>query len=176
MIKAVQFLNQVQAGYGTDEKMNMEPQSQFGAIGLGMLLKNTMMRNGGDIIGTVICGDNYFLENKDEAIEKLLSMIKEFNPDVVICGPALNYKRYGDCCGYLTEAVIEKLNIPAFAAMSKDNTGTELFRKKIYIIETPNRGGIGLNDSLRKISKFAVKLAQGQPIGTPEEDGYFPQE
>ena len=176
MVRIVQFLNQVQAGLGGDERMDIEPQSQNGVVGMGMLLKTISMKNGGDIVGTITCGDNYFLENKEKAIEDITDMIKKFNADVVICGPALNYKRYGECCGYLVLSIKSKLNIPAFAAMAKDSTGTELFRKKIYIIETPNRGGIGLNKSLRTISGFAIKLAKGEVIGTSKEEGYFSRE
>lgn len=176
MIKVVQFLNQVQAGFGGDERMNIKPQAQNGAAGLGMLLKANLRRYGADIIGTVICGDNYFLEHREEAVEEIINILKKFTPDVVICGPALNYKRYGECCGYLVEAIKESLDIPAFAAMSKDSKGTEMFRKKIYIIKTPNRGGGGLNDSLRNMASFAVKLAKNQPVGSAEEDGYFPRD
>lgn len=173
MIKIVQFLNQVQAGLGGDERMDVKPQAQNGAVGMGMILKSIVMSSGADIVGTVICGDNYFLENKEKALEDITAMINEFKADVVICGPALNYKRYGECCGYLTLDIQHNLKIPAFAAMSKDSTGTEMFRKKIYIIETPNKGGIGLNNSLRKISKFALKLAKGETIGTSKQEGYF---
>lgn len=173
MIKAVQFLNQVQAGFGGDEQMNITPQFQHGAVGLGTLLRSTITRYGGEIVGTVICGDNYFLENRENAIEEILDMIKKLNADVVICGPALNYKRYGECCGYLVEAIENKLHIPAFAAMSKDSNGLDMFRNKMYIIENPNRGGIGLNQSLKKMSSFAVKMALREKIGTPEEEGYF---
>ncbi len=173
MIRMVQFLNQVQAGLGGDEQMDIEPQSQNGSVGMGMLLKTISMKNGADIIGTVTCGDNYFLENREKATEEIIDMIKKFRADVVICGPALNYKRYGECCGHLVLSIRDKLNIPAFAAMSKDSTGTELFRKQIHIIETPNRGGVGLNNSLKKISNFAIKLAKGQVIGTPKEEGLF---
>ncbi len=176
MIKVVQFLNQVQAGFGGDEKMNIPPTAQRGGAGLGMLLKSTLMRYGGDITGTIICGDNYFLENREKATEEILDFIKKLNPDVVLCGPALNYKRYGECCGYLVEAVQEKLQKPAFAAMAADSTGTEIFRKKIYIVKTPGRGGTGLNESLRNIASFACKLAKGEPIGSAEQEGYFPRE
>ena len=175
MIRAVQFLNQIQAGLGGDERMDIEPQEQDGAVGMGMLLRSMLMRNGANIVATVICGDHYFLENKKEAVEKLIEMIQKLNADVVICGPALNHKRYGECCGYLAEALVNEAKMPAFAAMSKESTGMELFRKRIYIIETPKVGGTGLNASLRNISDFAIKLSKGEPIGTPEEEGYFPR-
>lgn len=173
MIRVVQFLNQIQAGLGGDERMNIEPQAQSGALGMGMLLRSMLIKNGADIVGTVICGDNYFLENKEKATEKLIDMVKKFKADVVICGPALNHKRYGECCGYFAESLENEANIPAFGAMSKDSTGMEPFRKSIYIIETPNVGGTGLNNSLKKISDFAVKLSKGEAIGTSQEEGYF---
>ena len=46
--------------------------------------------------------------------------------------------------------------------MSKDSTGSEIFKEKIHIIETPNRGGTGLNKALRNIANFAVKVAKGE--------------
>lgn len=176
MIKVVLFLNQVLSGFGEDERMNIAPLLFKGAAGPGMILRPKLKPLGADIVGTLICGDNYFLENKEEAINSLLDMITKLGADIVICGPALNYKRYGECCGHLAKAIEERLNIRAFAAMAPDSTGTEMFRKELYIIKTPGRGGIGLNDSLKKITNFAVKLAKKQPIGSFSEEGYFSRE
>lgn len=175
MIRVVQFLNQIQAGLGGDEQMDVQPQSERGAVGMGMLLRTILMRNGADIVGTVICGDNYFLEDRAEAIPLVMKQIDKFQPDVVLCGPALNHKRYGECCGWLADYLIRERHIPAFAAMAASSTGTPLFRNKIYIIETPKVGGTGLNASLKKIAAFAVKLAKKESVGTPEEEGYFPK-
>lgn len=175
MIRVVQFLNQIQAGLGGDERMDIKPQVQAGAVGTGMLLRSMLITKGADIVGTVICGDNYFLESRESVLPELTGLIKRLNADVVICGPALNHKRFGECCGYLAEYLVNEAGIPAFAAMSRENTGTELFRKRIYIVETPKAGGTGLNSSLRRISGFAVKLGTGEYIGSPEEEGYFPR-
>lgn len=175
MIRVVQFLNQIQAGLGGDEQMDVRPQSECGAIGMGMLLRTMLMRNGADIVGTVVCGDHFFLENRSEAIPLVMEQIDKFQPNVVLCGPALNHKRYGECCGWLAEYLLKECHMPAFAAMAASSTGTSLFRNKIYIIETPKVGGTGLNASLRKIAAFAVKLARKEVIGTPEEEGYFPK-
>ena len=176
MIRVVQFLNQIQAGLGSDERMDIGPQMENGAIGTGMLLRTMLMRQQANIVGTVICGDNYFLQNKESAIKELSDMVKNFKADVVICGPALNHKRFGECCGYFAEYMRDECSIPAFAAMAKESTGTPAFRKRVYIIETPKAGGAGLNSSLRKIAKFAVKLANKDLIGTPSEEGYFSQD
>ncbi|HCR43389.1 MAG TPA: glycine/betaine/sarcosine/D-proline family reductase selenoprotein B [Ruminococcaceae bacterium] len=175
MIRVVQFLNQIQSGMGGDESMDIKPQSQRGAVGMGMLLKTMLMKKGADIVGTVICGDNYFLRNKASAMKELSDMVISYKADVVICGPALNHKRFGECCGYFASYMTEQLDTPAFAAMSKESTGTPAFKDKVYIIETPNVGGSGLNTSLRKMADFAVKMASKTEIGTAEEEGYFPQ-
>ena len=175
MIRIVQFLNQIQAGLGGDERMDIEPESQSGAVGMGMLLRTMLLRQGADISGTVICGDHYFLENKEKAMKRLAEMVKAFNADAVICGPALNHKRFGECCGFFAEYLRDCCGIPAFAAMAKESTGVPAFRKKVYIVETPKVGSAGLNSSLKKIAAFAVKLALKKKIGTPEKEGYFPQ-
>lgn len=176
MIRIVQFLNQIQAGLGGDEQMDTKPQSVGGAVGTGMLLRAMLIRNGADIVGTVICGDHYFLENKSEAIRLVTEQIDRFHPDAVVCGPALSHKRFGECCGWLAESLTKEHHLPAFAAMAASSTGTPLFRDRVYIVETPKVGGTGLNASLKKVANFAVKLATGQPVGSPEQEGYFRQE
>lgn len=176
MIRIVQFLNQVQAGLGGDEQMDVKPQSVSGAVGMGMLMRGMLLRSGADIVGTVICGDHYFLENRPEAVRLVAEQIDRFGPDVVVCGPALSHKRFGECCGWMAEYLEKERHVPAFAAMAASSTGTPIFRDRVYIIETPKVGGTGLNSSLKKIANFAVKLATRQPIGSPEEEGYFRQE
>jgi glycine reductase len=175
MIRVVQFLNQIQAGLGGDERMDLQPSSKNGAVGMGMILKTMLMRNGAALVGTVICGDHYFLQNKEKAMSELSTMVLSFHADVVICGPALNHKRFGECCGYFAEHLRDQCGLPAFAAMAEESTGTPMFRNKIYVIKTPKVGGSGLNNSLKKMADFAVKLASNGKIGSPEEEGYFSQ-
>ena len=63
--------------------MDIKPQAENGAVGMGMVLKSILMSSGADIVGTVVCGDNYFLENKDKAIQEITDMIKKFDANVV---------------------------------------------------------------------------------------------
>jgi glycine reductase len=176
MIRVVMFLNQVLVGYGGDERMNIPPQMIKGAVGPGMILKPRLAELGAEAAGVVVCGDNYFLKNKEDTLNILIDMIKELKADVVVAGPALDYKRYGECCGHLVKALEARTKIPAFAAMAVNSSGTEMFRKDMYIIETPRVGGLGLNASLKRICSLAVKMAKNETIGSSSQEGYFSRE
>ncbi len=45
MIRVVQFLNQIQAGLGGDERMDIEPRAEQGAVGMGMLSRISLARS-----------------------------------------------------------------------------------------------------------------------------------
>ena len=56
-------------------------------------------------------------------------------------------------------------DIPAFAAMSKENEETiSEFKDKIHIIETPKKGGTGLNESLEGMCKLAKALVDHEDL------------
>jgi glycine reductase len=58
--------------------------------------------------------------------------------------------------------------------MFGENAGVELYRKSVYIIET-KASSAGMRDAAGRMAVLAVKLARGEPIGSPEEDGYLPR-
>ena len=74
---------------------------------------NAAFKGEAEIVATVICGDSYFNENLEEAKKEVLEMVKKYNPDVFIAGPAFNAGRYGVACGTIATAVKEELNIPS---------------------------------------------------------------
>ncbi len=90
-------------------------------------------------MATIICGGSYFNENVDTATETVLGMIREKNPDGVICGPAFNAGRYGVACGTVAAAVKEQLGIPVVTGMYKENPGADMYKNKVYICETKQR-------------------------------------
>ncbi len=170
-IRIVHYLNQFFAGIGGEEKADFKPEVREGVVGPGMALQ-AGFKDEAEIVATVICGDSYFNENIEEAKAKVLELVKQYNPDLFIAGPAFNAGRYGVACGAITEAVQNELNIPALTAMYEENPGVDLYRKSIYIIPTKD-SAVGMRDAVSKIVPFALKLAKGEKIGSPEEEGYI---
>ncbi len=174
MIKVVHYINQFYAGIGGEEMAHIEPEVREGFVGPGMGLNGAFKAQGEDmeIVATVICGDSYFGENMEEALPKVLDLIKGYEPDMVIAGPAFNAGRYGVACGSVCKAVKEVLGIPAMTAMYKENPGSDMYKKFTYVYETGNSAA-GMRKALPGMAKLAVKLAKGEEIGAPEEEGYI---
>ena len=171
LIRVVHYINQFYAGIGGEDKADYKPEVREGFVGPGMGL-NGIFKGEAQIVATVICGDSFFNENLDEAKAEVLEMVKKYNPDVFIAGPAFNAGRYGVACGTIAKEVQEKLNIPVLTAMYKENPGVDLYKKYLYIIETKN-SAVGMREALPKIAKLAIKLGKGETILDPASEGYI---
>lgn len=171
MIKVVHYINQFYAGIGGEEEANYKPEVREGFVGPGMGLSK-IFKDEAEIVATVICGDSYFNENLEKAKAEVIEMIKSYNPDLVIAGPAFNAGRYGMACGAVAKEVKEKLNVPVLTAMYIENPGTDIYKKDAYIIETRN-SAVGMRKALPAMAKLALKLANGEEIGSPSEEGYI---
>lgn len=171
MIRVVHYINQFFAQIGGEEKADIRPEVREGFVGPGMGL-NGLFKGEAEIVVTVICGDSYFNENVEEAKAEIIEMIKKYNPDVFIAGPAFNAGRYGVACGTIAKEVEEKLNIPAITGMYIENPGADMYKKHLYIVETKN-SAVGMRDALPKIAKLALKLAKGEVMDAPQVDGYI---
>src|SRR5690554_4953697 len=170
-IRIVHYLNEFFAGIGGEDKADIKPEVREGAVGPGMAL---LAGFGGEaeIVATVICGDSYFGENTDEAKAEVLELIKQYNPDLFIAGPAFNAGRYGFACGTMTEAVQNELNIPALTGMYIENPGADMFKKSVYIISTKDSAA-GMKDAVSSMVPLARKLVNGSIIGSPIEERYL---
>lgn len=170
-LRIVHYINQFFANIGGEEMAHIEPEKRIGKVGPGLGIEKEF--NGeGEIVATVICGDSYFNENLENAKSKILELIKEENPDIVIAGPAFNAGRYGVACGTVAKMVQEKLGIPVVTGMYKENPGVDMFRKDIYIIETKDSAA-GMRHALPSMVKLAKKLYNKEKIGSPSEEGYL---
>jgi len=172
-LRIVHYMNQFFGGIGGEDKAMVGPEARDGAVGPGMAIQKTLMDKG-EVVATVTCGDNYFVEKTDEATQEIIQMLTSYQPDVVIAGPAFNAGRYGVACGAMCKAVQEKLNIPAVTGMYEESPGAELYRKDLYIIKTGDSAR-GMNDAVAKMVNLALKLAADQEIGKPDEEGYIPR-
>lgn len=172
MLKVVHYINQFYGGVGGEEKADVKPEIREGFVGPGMGLNGLLKKGDAEIVATVVCGDSYYNENEKEAKAEVLDMIKKYNPDLFIAGPAFNAGRYGVACGSIAKEVSEKLNIPVVSAMYVENPGADMYKKDIYIVETKNSAA-GMRDALPKIVNLALKLAKGEEIGSPEEEHFI---
>jgi glycine reductase len=70
-IRVVHYLNQFFAQIGGEDKGDVGPGVKEGPLGPGRALQQALGENG-EVVATIFCGDNYFAENQDEAIDALL--------------------------------------------------------------------------------------------------------
>lgn len=169
-IKVVHYLNQFFAGIGGEEKADVKPEVRMGVVGPGMAL-NKEFGDAAEIVATIICGDSYFNENLKEAQATIMNMIKEQQPDIFVAGPAFNAGRYGTACGTICKAVKEELGIPVVSAMYEENPGVDMYRKDLHIVKTTDSAA-GMRTAAPALAKLALKLAKGEVVGSPEEEGY----
>lgn len=170
-LRIVHYINQFFAGIGGEEKAHVEPEVREEVIGPGLAIQQGF-KDEGEIVATIICGDSYFGENMDEAKAKILEMVKKYEPDLFIAGPAFNAGRYGVAAGSITEAVQNELGIPAVTGMYIENPGADMYKKDVYIVSTKNSAA-GMRDAMSKLIPLAKKLVNKEEIGSPEEEGYI---
>ena len=170
-LKVIHYINQFYAGIGGEEKADIKPEIKEGFVGPGMALDKAF-KDEAEIVATVVCGDSYFNENIDEVTEEILEMIKPYDADIFVAGPAFNAGRYGVACGAISKAVQEKLNIPAVTAMYIENPGADMYKKFVYTVSTGNSAAT-MRKAIPALSNLVLKVAKGETIGTPAEEGYL---
>lgn len=173
MFKVVHYINQFYGGIGGEEKADTKPEVREGVVGPGMALKAALGKDA-DIVATIICGDSYFNENIEAATAEILDMVKKYNPDLFVAGPAFNAGRYGVACGSICKAVKDVLNVPVVTGMYVENPGADMFKKDMYIVETAN-AATGMRTAIPAIAKLALKLVNKETLGSPAEEGYIPR-
>ena len=171
-ITIIHYVNQFFGGIGGEDRADTPPQYRPGPVGPGVGLAKHL----GDratIIGTLVCGDNYFIENQDEATSRLIALAGSQPADVLVAGPAFNSGRYGTACGAIAQAWQQR-GKPAVTAMNVNNPGVELFREDVYILPTGPTAA-SMNDALPRLADFVVKLGRGVEIGPADDEGYLPR-
>lgn len=171
-LKVVHYINQFFAQIGGEEQAHIPPELREGPVGPGLAFNQAFGENA-EIIATVICGDTYFNENLEEATKTILEMVKKYDADLFIAGPAFNAGRYGVACGNIAKSVKEELSIPSLTGMYVENPGAEMFKSDVYVVPTKN-SAVGMRDAVKKMVPLAFKLANGEELGSSKEEGYMP--
>lgn len=174
MIKIIMLFDQIQSGFGTKDDKMVPLGGSKELLGPAIMLQPFLKEINAKIVACLYCGDGTYKENPEEVSAKLCGKIEKLMPDIVICGPAFNYEGYANMCAKVSYDINTKTNIKSFAAMSKENEEIILeYKNKTLIVETPKKGGTGLNDSLKKISLLTEKLYNNEDINILREQLCF---
>lgn len=163
--KIVHYLNQFFAKLGGEDNAGMAPLSLEGSVGPGRYLEQVSGARL-EIMGTVICGDNYFVE-REEALERILELIKKYKPEAFFAGPAFLAGRYGEACAAVSLAVQERMGIPVITGMALEHPSVERYKQKIPIYQTGSNAA-DMKRSLPGMVEILLKRLEGKNL-LPEE-------
>ena len=179
-LRVVHFLNQFFGQIGSEEKATTGFVVKEGPVGPGLALQKEL-GDRGDIVATVICGDDYFSANLDKNAEEGLKLVASYQPDLFFAGPAFAGGRYGVACGAMCKAVSAELGIFVITGMYEENPGVDLYRKYAFICKAPNIAR-GMPEVLRNMVRLAFRLISGEKemriltrenLPKPEAYNYF---
>ena len=170
-LKVVHYLNQFFGGVGSEEKANLPTQVREGAVGPGRALQQ-LFENSASVVATILCGDNYFNEEKSQAQQAVTKVLNDLKPDVVVAGPAFNSGRYGLACVSVCK-VARNLGIPALTGMHPDNPGVLQIDQQIIVVAT-GPSTADMQEALNIITHLSLKLGKGEDLGPARLEGYLP--
>lgn len=169
-MKILMIFDQVQAGLGGKENGNVGLGGKKMAIGSASMFENYLKDYDAKIFATLYCGDDYYLENSEIVMKKMAAMTQKLQPDVVICGPAFNYEKYGQMCVEVGHEIESKLQIPVVAAMSKEcEKAIAEHKDDVDIVQMPKKGGTGLVEALKRILELSQMKVAGDDISEFKE-------
>jgi betaine reductase len=172
VLEVVHYLNQFFGGVGGEERANHPVEVRDGAVGPGRLLAQRL----GDeatVVATIVGGDNYVAERRDEALTAVRRALVELRPDVVVAGPAFDAGRYGAACGAIC-ALAAELGIPAVTAMHPENAAVALHRRQAYVVPT-GASAAEMASVVPRLAGLALKLGRGEELGPAADEGYLPR-
>lgn len=170
VLRVGHYINQFFGGKGGEEAANLPPESREGFVGPGRALQN-LLKDGGSVVSTLVCGDNFFNEHTEEARAAVRAWLEEVHPDLVIAGPAFAAGRYGVACVEVSR-LADDLGIPAVTGLHPENPGLLVY-KKAYVVPA----GDSATDMVRALGAMVGlgrKLVDGS-VGPAEVDGYLPR-
>jgi glycine reductase len=170
-MRIVHYLNQFFGGIGGEEHAGTALEIRAGAVGPGRLLEQ-ILGSDCEVVTTLICGDNYAVENQDAVTDLALERIRVARADLFVAGPCFLAGRYGIAAGALCAAVQDKLNIPVITAMAAENPGADLYREFMYIVDSGDNGA-KMREVMARMAALAQKLMRDETIGSPEAERYL---
>ena len=163
-MKIIMIYDQIQSGLGTKDDNMMPLGGVREAIGPAVIMAPHLARENLQVSACLYCGSGLFLSDPSEVSRKLCAMVRKLSPEVVVCGPAYDFRDYGEMCACIAADIADNEHIPAIAAMAKVNKAViERFKGRIPIVKTPMKGEAGMRQALENICALAGSLARGEP-------------
>ncbi|MFV0379451.1 MAG: GrdB-related putative oxidoreductase [Anaerorhabdus sp.] len=151
-MKIVLIFDQGLAGAGGKGNPNVELTAVKGGVGSSLMLEPHFNKINADVVATLYCGNQFFLDHQDEVVTKMSAMVKKINPDFVVCGPCFNFNDYALMSSMITKSILEKTSVKCCAMMSKENDEIiQNYKDIIPIVKMPKKGGTGLNESITNL-------------------------
>jgi betaine reductase len=165
----VHYLNQFFAGLGGEEAAGHEPVRLDGPQGPGRAFAAAGLAP--DV--TIACGDDRFGEHESASLATLLAWLDELRPSVLVCGPSFGSGRYGYACGVLAREAGRR-RIPVVAGMTPDSPGVMAAEGAAYVVPTGSNVA-AMRTVVPVMADLGRRLAAGEGVGGPEEEGYLPR-
>ena len=170
MKKVLFYTNQFFGQIGGEDKAYEKPFVKEGPVGPAMGFAQAL--KDAEIVATIICGDNYYVENMDEVKSFIKEQLGNYKVDLVIAGPAFNAGRFGIACADACAFVKKEAGIEAITGLYSENPAVEMYKRDIYILET-GKSAASMKKAIDAMAVFASKLLSGEAIGTPAQEGYY---
>ena len=174
MKNVILYLNQFFGGVGGEDKADQEPFIVEGPIGPGLAYNAALKPADAQITHTIVCGDNFMGSNTDEAVRRIMEMLKDKPMDFFIAGPAFQAGRYTVACGNICKAVHEQLGVPVVTSMNEETPGVNMFKKDMIIFKGGNSAA-KMRKDVGTICKYVCKVLNGEPVLGADAEGYFPR-
>jgi len=169
-LRVVHYLNQFFGRIGAEEAGDHPFTVREGPVGPGAGLQKEL-GDAGEVVATLICGDNRAATDLEAFGAEVEAALRAQRADVLVAGPAFNAGRYGLACGEAC-ARAQAMGIPAVTALNVENPGVELYRRKTYILPTTPTA-LGMNETLARLARFAVKIGRREPLLSSAVEGYY---
>lgn len=171
--RVVHYLNQFFGGVGGEDQANLPVQLREGAVGTGRALQ-AALGDGAEIVATLVVGDNYVSERRDEALAAIRRHLETLRPDALVAGPAFDAGRYGNACGAVCALASAELGVPSVTAMHPENLAVALYRRNAYIVPT-GKSAADMPKVLPALARLVSKLVSGAELGPATDEGYLPR-
>lgn len=158
-MKVLLFFDQTQAGKGGKNNPGLELGVDKGGIGAALMFEKDLASVGGQIVGTMYCGEGYFFEHESEVVTKIVKLVSKVKPDVLLCGPCYNYPGYAKMACIVASAISKETLTKPIVMLSEENKEViEEYKNTLPLVKMPKKGGTGLSQSFKDMSLIAQEL------------------